>query len=192
MAEQATQVEETTEDNVEDTEPRSGGLMRTVRVAAFLIAVIGVECAVAIMIVPSAEETAEAAKSMFEGDSGIKLPEEDEGVEEKEVEDTDEVMFGEFHVSVFRPESQTTIRIDFELYGTVLAENVIDFEERLAENEHRLREQVIVTFRAIDMTDLADAGLGLIKRKILETTNRTLGKAIVKEVIFSDFSFVEQ
>ena len=192
MAEEATRVEETTEDNVEAAEPRSGGLMRTIRVAAFLIAVIGVECAIAIMIVPSAEETAEAAKSMFEGDGGIKLPEEDEGVEEDEVEAAVEVMFGEFHVSVFRPESQSTIRIDFQLYGTVLADSQMEFEERLAENEHRLREQVIVTLRAVDMTDLADAGLGLIKRKILETTNRTLGKAIVKEVIFSDFSFVEQ
>ncbi len=74
----------------------------------------------------------------------------------------------------------------------MLADNQMEFEDRLAENEHRLREQLIVTLRAVDMIDLADAGLGLIKRRILETTSRTLGKAIVQEVIFSDFSFVEQ
>ena len=41
-------------------------------------------------------------------------------------------------------------------------------------------------------TDLTDAGLGLIKRKILEKTNRALGKPLLQTVVFSDFSFVEQ
>ena len=40
--------------------------------------------------------------------------------------------------------------------------------------------------------DLTDAGLGLIKRRILETTNKTLGKPLLKGVVFSEFSFVEQ
>jgi hypothetical protein len=34
--------------------------------------------------------------------------------------------------------------------------------------------------------------LGLIRRKILEKSNRTLGKPLLEEVIFSDFSLVEQ
>jgi flagellar FliL protein len=42
------------------------------------------------------------------------------------------------------------------------------------------------------MNDLTDPVLGLIKRKILEKTNRLLGKAMVKGVVFSDFSYYEQ
>ena len=46
--------------------------------------------------------------------------------------------------------------------------------------------------RSADIDDLTEAGLGLIKRKILDKTNRLLAKPYLKKVIFSDFSFVEQ
>ena len=42
------------------------------------------------------------------------------------------------------------------------------------------------------MTDLTDAGLGLIKRMILEKSNRALGKPLLHEAIFSRFSFEER
>ena len=51
---------------------------------------------------------------------------------------------------------------------------------------------MIVIIRSAEIADLTDAGLGLIKRRILETTNKTLGKPILQAVMFSDFSFVEQ
>ena len=41
-------------------------------------------------------------------------------------------------------------------------------------------------------TDLTDAGLGLIKRQILEKTNRAMGQPLLKEVLFSKFNFVER
>jgi flagellar basal body-associated protein FliL len=46
--------------------------------------------------------------------------------------------------------------------------------------------------RGSEIEDLTDAGLGLIKRRILERTNKALGKPLIKNVIFSEFSFVEQ
>ena len=46
--------------------------------------------------------------------------------------------------------------------------------------------------RSAEITDLTDAGLGLIKRRILETTNKALGKPLLQGVMFSEFSFVEQ
>ena len=62
----------------------------------------------------------------------------------------------------------------------------------MEENLHRFRDQVIVILRSSDLEDLTDAGLGLIKRKILEKTNPLLGKPYLQAVIFSDFSFIEQ
>jgi len=192
MAEEAIQADEQNADEVEAGGKRPGGIFAMVRIGVFLTVLITVECVIAIIVISSAEETAAMAQKLIGGDGSIVLPEEDEGAMEKEEDPTVEIFLGEFHVSVFQPLSNTTVRIDFELYGTVLADKQTEFDERYIENQHRLREQVIVTLRSTDMADLADAGLGLIKRKILETTNRTLGKAIVKEVIFSDFSFIEQ
>jgi flagellar FliL protein len=42
------------------------------------------------------------------------------------------------------------------------------------------------------MVDLTDAGLGLIKRRILATTNKVLGKPLVQSVVFTEFRFNEQ
>ena len=40
--------------------------------------------------------------------------------------------------------------------------------------------------------DLTDPGLGLLKRRILAKSNDLLGKPLLRSVVFSDFSFVEQ
>ena len=51
---------------------------------------------------------------------------------------------------------------------------------------------MIVIIRNAQMSDLADPGLGLIKRQILAKTNSLLGEPLMKEVLFSDFAVVQQ
>ena len=111
---------------------------------------------------------------------------------EKEVADEMEVDLGEYSVTAFQSTSNTTLRIDFRLYGTVKGDNQKEFAKLMEENKHRFREQVLVTVRSANVSDLTDAGLGLMKRKILERANRTLGKPLLQSVVVSDFSFVEQ
>ena len=48
----------------------------------------------------------------------------------------------------------------------------------------------MVTLVAAELSDLTDTGLGLIKWKILEKTNRILGESIVREVLCCKFNFV--
>jgi flagellar FliL protein len=55
-----------------------------------------------------------------------------------------------------------------------------------------MNEQVTIAIRGMQPADFTDPGLGLIKRVILEKVNRALGKSIVREAIFSEFSFVER
>ena len=43
-----------------------------------------------------------------------------------------------------------------------------------------------------EAADLTDAGLGLLKRQLLEKTNRALGEPLLKEELFSKFNFVER
>ena len=71
-------------------------------------------------------------------------------------------------------------------------EDKSEFEELKQANEARLREQVNVIVRAAEVPDLTDPTLGLIKRRILDKINRVFGKQLVKGVIFSEMSFVEQ
>jgi flagellar basal body-associated protein FliL len=103
-----------------------------------------------------------------------------------------EVLIGDFNATKYQPQANTTLRINFQLYGTVAADKEAEFKTLLEERKHRLREQVLEIVRSSDMGDLADPVLGLIKRKILEKSNRLIGKPLLKGVVFSDFSYFEQ
>ncbi|MGB9689993.1 flagellar basal body-associated FliL family protein [Thermogutta sp.] len=103
-----------------------------------------------------------------------------------------EVDLGEFSVTSYQPATQTTLRIDFHLWGTVDQSQEKDFQAAWAKANNRVRDQILVIVRSAELTDLTDAGLGLIKRKILEKVNHALGKPYLKSVVFSEFSFLEQ
>ncbi len=94
-----------------------------------------------------------------------------------------------------RPTSPSPARrlfISFHLYGSAWTSTATSLTKRLEDHKHQVRDNIIVIIRSAEITDLTDAGLGLIKRRILETTNRTLGKPLLQGIMFSDFSFVEQ
>jgi hypothetical protein len=130
-----------------------------------------------------------------------------------------EIDLGKFSLTAFDPNSNTTLLIDFHLYGTVAVdaseknskeggenghagkggkggegaeEDNTNFGRLFKKNVHRFRDQVIVIIRNATMQDLADPSLGLIKRQILAKTNSLLGEPLLKEVVFSDFAVVQQ
>ena len=154
--------------------------------------VVTVECAVAYFLLPSRAETAALAGIALDPELAAAAALTDEPVEEEIPPTQVEVDLGEFGVTSYQPISNTTLRIDFRLYGTVAVEKEKEFLGQLERNNHRFRDEVIVTVRSSEITDLTDAGLGLIKRKILEKSNALLGKRYLRSIIFSDFSFIEQ
>ena len=163
------------------------------KAAAFIAVVIAVECAVAYFLVPSATETAAIAGATLgiDPETGTIPPDDARHAAQETVEQV-EVPLGEYSVTAFQPVSNTTLRIDFQLYGTIAAKDEGEFFRRMDENRHRFREQVIVTIRTADITDFTEAQLGLIRRRVLERSNRILGIPLLRGVIFSDFSFIEQ
>jgi flagellar FliL protein len=143
---------------------------------------------------PTAAETEAVGREVVAAATGSQQrPTEDEASDiPTSVDDFHEVSLGSYHVSAYQPSSNTTLRIDLDLFATVLAADEGEFHRLFATNEHRLREQVIVTLRGAEVTDLTDAGLGLIKRQILEKSNRILGKPLLRQIVFSEFSFMER
>lgn len=167
----------------------SGKLFLLVALALFVLA----ECVAAAFFLPGAEETAALAGHKVQNAANEKTlssGEQDTAVEG--VASEIEVDLGQFSVTSYQPISDTTIRIDLHLFGTIGREDQEVFTAAWEESQHRLRDQVIVTLRSAEQGDLTDAGLGLIKRRILEKTNRTLGKPLLRSAIFSEFSFIEQ
>ena len=159
----------------------------------FVVIVVVGECVVAYLYLPSASETAAMAKATMDIDSedGVLL-DEDGQPEDQDPANQIEVDLDEFSVTAYQPVSNTALRIDFHLWGIVDIKDETEFLNLKEDNLHRFRQEVLVTMRASDLTDLNEPGLGLVKRKILERTNRILGKPLLRTVIFSDFSLIEQ
>lgn len=173
------------------------GLMTLVKAVAFVSVIVLIEVAAASMLIPSVEETEELAEQLATSDAELEMEESGEVVSEVDKEtgslsDMLEVELGTFHVLTYDPETGTRMNVDFELFGIVLADEESDFYTLYDANQRRIREQILITVRSADVTDLTDAGLGLIKRKILEKTNRALGRPLLHEAVFSKFSFEER
>ena len=172
------------------------GLFRVIKAVAFVSVIVVVQVVVASMLVPSAKQTEKLAEELVAASSGKAEAGHDEHDKhqdaDEEHEELHEVELGSFNVTRFNPGTNTTLAIDFEVYGTVLAEEAAEFEHRFEKSNARIREQITMTMHGTESSDLTDAGLGLIKRQILEKTNRALGQPLLKEVLFSKFNFVER
>ena len=173
------------------------GLMTLVKAAVAISVLVGIQMAAASMLLPSEAETKEIAEKLATAAAAQDHEHMEESGEEEDtgtlaMEDMREVPLGSYHVQTFNQDSGTSLNVDFELYGTVLADEESEFFGLYESNQVRIREQVLVTIRSAELTDLTDSGLGLIKRKILEKTNRALGKPLLHEAVFSEYSFVER
>jgi flagellar basal body-associated protein FliL len=84
------------------------------------------------------------------------------------------------------------LNVDFVVYGVVLEEDEEQFLEEFMNNQSRIKEQIVLTMHSAETNDLSSAGLGLIKRRILEKTNRILGRPLLHEIVFTKINFVER
>lgn len=166
--------------------------MNKILIGGFMGVVILTECAIAYFLIPSQQQIEAIAESKVAEKVKPHVEDHDDPAADHGAAHTVEKDLGQFGVTAYQPAANTTLRIDFHLYGTIPLEQEHEFDEHYASTQHRIREQVIVTIRNSELGDLTDPGLGLIKRKILEKTNRLLGKEYLQNVVFSDFSFVEQ
>ncbi|HEY3393159.1 MAG TPA: flagellar basal body-associated FliL family protein [Lacipirellulaceae bacterium] len=172
-----------------------GGVFTIVKAVAFVSVIVVVEIVAAALLAPSAHKTAKLAQQLAAAAAGETADATGQHGEEHEPshdEHLKEVELGSYTITRFNPATNTTLAIDFELYGTVLADDVSDFHRHFENSKARIREGVNMTLHGAESSDLTDAGLGLIKRRILEKTNRALGQPLIKEVLFSKFSFVER
>lgn len=185
-----------------------------VKIGIALAVIVAAQCVLAWLLLPSSGST-DAPGPKHEAKSHAA------GALEHQIDDPHaerrEVDLGRFSVTSIDPASNTTLLIDFHLYGAVLVdphdfvaaaeedgdghgkkkedaepEDTSRFGRLLKKHKHRFRDQVIVVIRNAQMSDLSDPALGLIKRQILAKTNSLLGEPLLKEVIFSDFAVVQQ
>lgn len=187
------------------------------KIGAIIGVIVLLQCVLAYLYLPGGDSAAKGdPKKETAAHPAAEKPDKeaaaDGRVEQREVD------MGKFSLTAFDPNSNTTLLIDFHLFGTVAVEHDDKaakgggehgghgghggkpgeeednsaFGRLFKRNQNRFRDQVIVIIRNAQMSDLTDPGLGLIKRQILAKTNSLLGEPLLKEVLFSDFAVVQQ
>ncbi len=178
-----------------EMEPEAGpSMISKIAIPLFVAGVVAVECVVAYALLPDASQTQDMVQEVLNESENEtdQASDEDGELTEADLLDHIEIELGEFDVTAFQPISETTMRITFQLYGTIHEDDADTFDELKADNDHRLSEQMIVVIRGANVGDLTDPNLGLIRRKLLDKVNKTIGKPLIKSVIISQFSYVEQ
>ena len=166
-----------------------GGLIYKLVVGAVVGFIIMAECLVTYFVLPSDSQLAahyEAKRMMEEGDTL-----DDENPEEIEPAMA-EIQLGKFSISKHDVESERSWRVEFNLVAVALEEEAKELDDLLAVTNHRLRERIIFEFRNAALNHLNDPELGLLKRQILEKSNALFGKPLVRAVVFSEYSSIEQ
>ena len=186
-------------ENAETPPPQTGpGIMTRVKAVVFVAVIVAIEVAAAAMLFPSADDTRAVGEQLAHGAAGehAESDQKDEqghaGGEEAHGEKSHEASLGAYHIISFNPETKKSMSVDFELFGVVLAEEEPEFNELYTVHEKRINEQVTIAVRGMLVKDFTDPGLGLMKRIILEKTNRALGKPLIREVTVPQFSFLER
>ncbi|MBX3424344.1 MAG: hypothetical protein KF688_01570 [Pirellulales bacterium] len=168
-------------------------LLTLLKALAFVSTIVLLEIVAASMILPSAEDVEKVGVKLASDASSDKAGEGTDGATPRVVaENTREVSLGSYHVLTYDPNTGTSVNIDFDLFGTVLANEESAFTEMFLVNQNRISEQVTVTMRGMEITDFTDADLDVIKRKLLDKANRALGKPLLRQIVIPKFSFIER
>ncbi len=172
--------------------PGAKSVVGMVIAAAFMGAVVAVECLIAWLMIPSVDEVVAQAEQKIQQRMPASSDPVDQLAPEEDVKPTVEVDLGDHSFSTFLPARGVNLRVDFHLYGIVRREDQAEFDKLYQPVSNRIRESVLVVSRNAEISDLTEANLGLIKRRILEKTNRLLTKNLLRDVVVTDFTYVEQ
>ncbi len=183
--------------NNNEEAPKKSGLMGLVKAVAILSTLVIVQVVAAAFIIPTPQDTENLARNLAVAKTGQEVA--SSASEEGHVgaiaapeDNLVEMSIGQYSITRYNVEADKTVNIDFEVYGTVLATEQDEYAALFESNQNRIREQVNLTIHAAEPSELTDRGLGLIKRRILERTNRALGKPLVREVFLTRFNFVQR
>src|SRR5207253_633312 len=98
------------------------------------------------MLAPSAQDTAKLAKDLAAASTGQSADAQEEQTKDAKghsarQEDLKEVELGTYNITRFNPATNTTLAIDCELFGTVLADDLSTFQHHFETSNARIKEQ---------------------------------------------------
>lgn len=172
--------------------PAGPGLMGKIVAAAVIGLIVAGEAALVYFFLPNADAIASRVREEVKqelNDGSEKL---EDVAKTSEFTEQAEVELGSFSLAIHQPSTNSTLNVTCRVMGTIEKTDQAEFDKLLANNANRLRERIVIEFRSADLGELTDAGLGLLKRRILEKSNQLLGKPILKSIMFPEYNYYQQ
>jgi flagellar basal body-associated protein FliL len=182
---------EMADETATETAPSRGGMAGKMIAAVVIVLVIVIESVVAFVVTPDPKQIAADVRAEIKAEYEEATPDADLVISEDGKPQV-EIELGQFDVAIHDAAADTTYHVMCKVVGSVNEEDQPEFTELLANNQNRMRERIMIEFRSASVADLNEAGLGLIKRRILEKSNALLGKPLIKKVIFPEYNYFVQ
>ncbi len=96
---------------------------------------------------------------------------------------------GRFQVKDFRPTRNETIKLGFYMHLALKESTSEHTVEQLEYWKHRLRNQVLISFRLAERKDFLEADLHRFRRIVQTRINRVLKAQLVDDVLLTEFTF---
>ena len=163
---------------------------RNIKIVAVVTGVVAIECALAYMFFPNADEARRLAELRLArlGEAKGELTQ----TSLHAAEDAVEIDLGEFSLTGYDPSAEIASFIDFHLHLVVRAEDEAQAKLLLERADARVKNTVETIARASNPTEFQDPNLGVLKRKIQTKLNQLLGGKLVQEVVVVGFRYYQQ
>lgn len=174
-----------------DQAPKGSSAFPKVLILGFISTVIVLETVIFFMFVPSADDVAMLAEAKL-----VK------NVEAKMVEDGEDTVHDENkaiefdlgpYSNTFTPfGAENNYRVEFHLFGTVKQKDEEHLSSLFAEREKRFKERISLEIRNATKDELNENQLGLIRRRLLATSNELFEEPILLGVGFAEYQVIEE
>ena len=112
--------------------------------------------------------------------------------EESFAEQHAEIDFGTFDLTTNRQKEELRLRVRFHLLTRTTKEKAKVVSAYYETHENRFRDRLYSVIDQVKIEDLAEPRLAELKGAIRDLANEMVGRHAIEEVIFSDFSLMEQ
>ncbi len=178
-------------DQEQTTETRKSPLLPRLIISGFVGTVVIAETLIFFLLVPNADDVAALAEARLV--SKLEARMENDG--EEVIDDADaikEFSLGDYGVVFTPPGADRNHSVEFTLFGTIKEKDKKRLEKLFAERQGRFRDRMLNEIRIATLDELSESQLGLLRRRILATSNEILEEPILLSIGFNDFQKREE
>lgn len=156
----------------------------------FIALVVVVETLIFFFMVPSADDVAALAEARLV--SMLEKKMEQDGEEVLDKSDDKEFSLGDYGVVFTPPGSDRNHSIEFSLFAMVKEKDEKRLESLFQDRQGRFRDRILNEIRMATLDELQENNLGLLRRRILATSNEILEEPILSSIGIPNFQLREE